>query len=265
VEDGIINLKSHGCESECGIVLANAVPKFASARSGAGKQLMEDVRRFRERWELNLALETAYTELWIDVGRVCEPFQLEMQRVTFRTLNIHRTQIMPTCRFMIGTTTYWKDPQGLIVIHDLLDVFDLLLLIDLLLLLLLLLQLLCFHLPLIVLLLLQLCEMSLILLHFHLPLLLLLLLQLCKMSLILLCFHLPLLLLLPLQFSQIGLMLLSFHLPLMLLPLLHFSQMSLMLHLPLSLQLLLQFSQVCLMLQSFLFVMDLPLSLTLLL
>ncbi len=41
---------------------------------------------------------------------------------------------MPVCRFLIWTTTFWKVPQGLIVIHDLLDVFQLVLLMDLLLL-----------------------------------------------------------------------------------------------------------------------------------
>ena len=92
---------------------------------------------------------------------------------------------MPLCRFMIWTTTFWNIPQGLIVNHNLLNMF-------------------CFHLLIHLLLLIK---IKLMLLFLYLPLLVLLLLQFRKMSLM---FHLPLLLLLPLQFSQVCLMLQDF-------------------------------------------------------
>src|SRR6202050_5022846 len=143
------------------------------------------MRRFRKGWELNMALETAYTEFWIGIGRLCEPFQLEMHSMTVGAFNIHGTQRMPKWRFMIWTTTFWNIPQGLIVNHNLLNMF-------------------CFHLLIHLLLLIK---IKLMLLFLYLPLLVLLLLQFRKMSLM---FHLPLLFLLPLQFSQVCLMLQDF-------------------------------------------------------
>src|ERR1700676_2742184 len=137
------------------------------------------MRGFRRRGELNLTLETAYTKFWIFIGRPCELFRFEMQSMTVRTLKIHRTQRMPMWRFTIWATTFWNIPQGLIVIHDLLDVFQLDLVIHVLLL----------------------SNIHLMLLSFHLPLLFLLLLQCRQISLVLLSFHLLLLLLLLLQFS----------------------------------------------------------------
>ena len=46
--------------------------------------------------------------------------------MTVRTLNIRGTQKVCMCGFMIWMTADWNVPQGLIVIHDLLDVFHLL-------------------------------------------------------------------------------------------------------------------------------------------
>src|ERR1700676_4154844 len=90
--------------------------------------------RFRKGWELNLTLETAYTKFWIGIGRLCEPFQLEMHSMTVGAFNIHGTQRMPEWRFMIWMTTFWNIPQGLIVNHDFLNMFCFHLLIHLLLL-----------------------------------------------------------------------------------------------------------------------------------
>jgi hypothetical protein len=129
-------------------------------------------------------------------------------------------------------TTLQDVSQGLIVIHDLLNVFHPLLLIDLLLL----------------------GNIHLMLLSFHPPWLFLLLLQCSQISLVLLYFHLPLLLVLPLQFSQAQ----GFHLPLMLLLLLLFNQMSLVFPLSLFLLLLSQFSQMCSMLVFFFSISFLP-------
>src|ERR1700683_4079954 len=111
------------------------------------------MRRFRKGWELNMALETAYTEFWIGIGRLCEPFQLEMHSMTVGAFNIHGTQRMPLCRFMIWTTTFWNIPQGLIVNHNLLNMFCFQLLIHLLLLININLVLLFLYLPLLILLL----------------------------------------------------------------------------------------------------------------
>jgi hypothetical protein len=92
-------------------------------------------------------------------------------------------------------TTFWKVPQGLIVIHDLLDMFQLVLLMVLQLLI----------------------NVELVFLFFHLPLLILLLLQLGHISLMLLFFQLSLPILLLSQFSQTGMVMQDFYPPLILL------------------------------------------------
>ena len=188
------------------------------------------MRRFRKGGQLNLTLGTAYTKFWIGIGRLCEPFQLEMHSMTVRAFNIHGTQRMPEWRFMIWTTTFWNIPQGLIVNHDLLNMFCFHLLIHLLLLIKINLVLLSFliiiNLPFLVLLLLQFVQIGLILLFLYLPLVVLLLLHFSQMSLV---FYLPQLFSLPLQFSQMSFMLQDFHLPLLLSLPLQFSQVCLML------------------------------------
>ena len=91
VQDGVVDLNSNGSEGKCRVVLANTLSEFSSARSRAGKELVQEMRRFRKGWKLNLTLETAYTKFWIDIGRLCEPFQLEMHSMTVGAFNIHRT------------------------------------------------------------------------------------------------------------------------------------------------------------------------------
>jgi hypothetical protein len=172
IQDGVVHVNSNGGEGKCRVVLVNTVSEFLSVRSRAGKELVQEMRMFRQRGQLNLTLETAYTKLWITVRRPCEPFRHEMQSMTVRTFNIHGTQRMAVWRFLIWTATLWNVPQVLIVIHDLKELFHLSLLLSLLLLsdiiLMLQLILIIINLPLLLLLLLQFSQMSLMLQSLHL-------------------------------------------------------------------------------------------------
>ena len=89
------------------------------------------MRWLRQGREVYLTLETAYTELWRSIGRICKLFAFEMHSMTLDAFNIHWAQKMPKLRFLIRTTTFWGVPQGIIVIDDLLDVFCFLLQMDL--------------------------------------------------------------------------------------------------------------------------------------
>ena len=123
----------------------------------------------RQGREVYLTLETAYTELWRSIGRICKLFAFEMDSMTVDAFNIHWAQKMPALRFLIRTTPFWGVPQIIIVIDDLLDMFSFLLEMDLQLLIEIDLVLVFLHLPLIVMLLLQFGQISLILLDFQLP------------------------------------------------------------------------------------------------
>ena len=89
------------------------------------------MRGLRQGREVYLTLETAYTELWRSIGRICKLFTFEMHSMTLDSFNIHWAQIMPKLRFLIRTTTFWGVPQGIIVVDDLLDMFCFLLQMDL--------------------------------------------------------------------------------------------------------------------------------------
>ena len=81
-----------------------------------------------------MALKTAYTKFWSDIGRVTEFFRLEMQSMAVRTFHCHETQRMPTWGFMIWATSFGYLCQSLIILDDLLNMVCLSLLIHLLLL-----------------------------------------------------------------------------------------------------------------------------------
>src|ERR1700683_1542328 len=47
VQNGAVHINSHRCEGKCRVILANTLSEFSSARSRAGKELMQEMRRFR--------------------------------------------------------------------------------------------------------------------------------------------------------------------------------------------------------------------------
>src|SRR5882762_4476974 len=85
---------------------------------------MQKIRRIGKWRQLNLTLKTAYTKLWMKVGRLGEPFGLEMHSVTVGAFNRHGTQRMPTGRFLVWTTSWWDSHQGLMIINGILDLND---------------------------------------------------------------------------------------------------------------------------------------------
>jgi hypothetical protein len=104
-EDSVIHIDSQRCEGKGRVVLTNALSKLSGARCGAGKQPMQEIRWIRKWRQLDLTLKTAYTKLWMNVGRVGEPFRLEVHSVTVRALNRHGTQRMPVGRFLVWATS----------------------------------------------------------------------------------------------------------------------------------------------------------------
>src|SRR6267154_3647100 len=199
-EDSVIHIDSQRCEGKGRVVLTNALSKLSGARCGAGKQPMQQIRWIGKWRQLDLTLKTAYTKLWMNVGRVGEPFQLEVHSMTVRALNRHGTQRMPTGRFLVWLTSWRNSHQSLIVVNGLLD--HLLML---------------YHFLFIF----NLCLLHLLLLHFS------------HMSLMLINFLIminpPLLLLLLLHFSHTCLMLQSVSIMINLSLTLHFSHTCLML------------------------------------
>jgi hypothetical protein len=68
IQDGVIDINSDRGKGKGRVVLADTISEFSSARSRAGKKLMQEMRRFRKGWELNLTLEAAYAKFWFPFG-----------------------------------------------------------------------------------------------------------------------------------------------------------------------------------------------------
>jgi hypothetical protein len=49
VQDHVVHIDSNRGEGKCRVVLANTVSEFSSARSRAGKELVQEMRMFRQR------------------------------------------------------------------------------------------------------------------------------------------------------------------------------------------------------------------------
>ena len=85
---------------------------------------MQEWRWLRNGGQLNLTLETAYSKFWIHSRGVSQLFTFEVQSMTMWTFNIHRAQRMPCGRFLGWMAGNWKSSQGLVISHDLLNMFN---------------------------------------------------------------------------------------------------------------------------------------------
>ena len=92
---------------------------------------MKEWRWLRNGGQLNFTLKTAYSKFWIYNRGVGQLFTFEVQSMTMWTFNIHRAQRMPCGgRFLVWTAGNWKSSQGLVISHNLLNMFNFMLLND---------------------------------------------------------------------------------------------------------------------------------------